>query len=93
MIKNGYIMEDDNWDKPVDIYTLDQIIMQVWQSKEDLELVVNKFDELDEDQKMNALIGLVQMIDLRCDRLYSTYNAIFHNQRAKANEGEHTVNT
>ena len=86
MIKNGYVMEDDNWDKPVDIYTLDQIIMQVWQSKEDLELVVNKFDELDEDQKMNALIGLVQMIDLRCDRLYSTYNAIFQNQRVKAGE-------
>ena len=86
MIKNGYVMEDDNWDKPVDIYTLDQIIMQVWQSKEDLELVVNKFDELDEDQKLNALIGLTQMIDMRCDRLYSTYSAIFQNQRVKAGE-------
>ena len=86
MIKNGYIMEDDNWDKPVDIYTLDQIIMQVWQSKEDLDLVVNKFDELDEDQKLNALIGLTQMIDMRCDRLYSTYSAIFQNQRVKAGE-------
>ena len=86
MIKNGYVMEDDNWERPVDIYTLDQIIMQVWQSKEDLELVVNKFDELDEDQKLNALIGLTQMIDMRCDRLYSTYSAIFQNQRVKAGE-------
>ena len=86
MIKNGYIMEDDNWERPVDIHTLDQIIMQVWQSKEDLELVVNKFDELDEDQKLNALIGLTQMIDMRCDRLYSTYSAIFQNQRVKAGE-------
>lgn len=54
-------------------FDLEQEIMDVWRVVDDLKLYMEKQDEMTEDQKMNMLIGMVTMYDLKFNVLFDTF--------------------
>jgi hypothetical protein len=56
-----------------DRFDLEQNIMQCWNVCDDIQLYLDMFDEMDEDQRMNYLIGLKQMYQMKFERLWDNF--------------------
>lgn len=58
-----------------DRFDLEQNIMQCWNVCDDIQLLLDSWDELDEDGKQNYLIGLKQMYQLKFERTWNTFES------------------
>lgn len=56
-----------------DRFDLEQGIMQCWNVCDDIQLLLDSWDKLDEDQKQNFLIGLKQMYQLKFERTFEHF--------------------
>jgi hypothetical protein len=56
-----------------DRFDLEQNIMQCWNVTDDIQLYLDMFDNMDEDQRMNYLIGLKQMYQMKFERLWDNF--------------------
>jgi len=54
-------------------FDLEQNIMQCWNVCDDIQLYLDMHDNMDEDQRMNYLIGLKQMYQLKFERLWNNF--------------------
>lgn len=59
-----------------DRFDLEQNIMQCWNVTDDIQLYLDMFDEMDEDQRMNYLIGLKQMYQMKFERLWNGFETV-----------------
>jgi hypothetical protein len=59
-----------------DRFDLEQNIMQCWNVTDDIQLYLDMFDEMDEDQRMNYLIGLKQMYHMKFERLWNSFETV-----------------
>ncbi len=57
----------------VDRFDLEQNIMQCWNVCDDIQLLLDSWDKLNEDEKQNFLIGLKQMYHLKFERTWNTF--------------------
>jgi hypothetical protein len=58
-----------------DRFDLEQEIMGVWHIIDDLRTLMDKWDELTEDKKLNILIGISDLYDIKLDTLFSTFES------------------
>ena len=56
-------------------FDLEEHIMSAWSTEDDIRLLTNRYDSLNEDQRLNALIGIQQMHSLRMNRLFETFES------------------
>jgi hypothetical protein len=60
---------------------IDEAIMQVWATTEDLGMLITKYvdapEKMTEDEVWNAMEGVKQMLDLRCWHLRDVYKKYF----------------
>ncbi len=56
-----------------DRFDLEQNIMQCWNVCDDIQLYLDMHDNMDEDQRMNYLIGLKQMYQLKFERTWDNF--------------------
>ena len=56
-----------------DRFDLEQNIMQCWNVCDDIQLMLDCWDNLDEDAKQNYLIGLKQMYQLKFERTWNNF--------------------
>jgi hypothetical protein len=56
-----------------DRFDLEQNIMQCWNVCDDIQLMLDSWDNLDEDQKQNYLIGLKQMYQMKFERCWDNF--------------------
>lgn len=56
-----------------DRFDLEQNIMQCWNVTDDIQLYLDMYDNMDEDQRMNYLIGLKQMYQMKFERLWNGF--------------------
>jgi hypothetical protein len=56
-----------------DRFDLEQNIMQCWNVTDDIQLMLDHWDKLDEDQCMNYLIGLKQMYQMKFERCWDSF--------------------
>ena len=56
-----------------DRFDLEQNIMQCWNVCDDIQLYLDMYDNMDEDQRMNYLIGLKQMYQLKFERTWDNF--------------------
>jgi hypothetical protein len=54
-------------------FDLEQNIMQCWNVADDIQLYLDMHDSMDEDQRMNYLIGLKQMYQMKFERLWDNF--------------------
>jgi hypothetical protein len=56
-----------------DRFDLEQNIMQCWNVTDDIQLMLDHWDKLDEDQRLNYLIGLKQMYHMKFETTWDTF--------------------
>jgi hypothetical protein len=56
-----------------DRFDLEQNIMQCWNVCDDIQLLLDSWDKMDEDQKQNYLIGLTQMYQMKFERCFNSF--------------------
>jgi hypothetical protein len=56
-----------------DRFDLEQNIMQCWNVCDDIQLYLDMYDNMDEDQRLNYLIGLKQMYQMKFERLWNGF--------------------
>ena len=60
---------------------LEQKIMQIWSTKEDLMLLFKAYgdfpEKMSEDDVMNAILGIASIHELRCQDLFNAYKRQF----------------
>jgi hypothetical protein len=54
-------------------FDLEQNIMQCWNVTDDIQLYLDMHDNMDEDQRMNYLIGLKQMYQMKFERCWNNF--------------------
>lgn len=58
-----------------DRFDLEQNIMQCWNVCDDIQLMLDCWDNLDEDAKQNYLIGLKQMYQMKFERTWDNFES------------------
>jgi len=64
-----------------DRFDLEQNIMQCWNVCDDIQLLLDCWDDLGEDNKQNFLIGLKQMYQMKFERTWSTFEQCIRRQQ------------
>ena len=64
-----------------DRFDLEQNIMQCWNVTDDIQLALDSWDNLDEDAKLNYLIGLKQMYQMKFERLWNGFEAVVRSKQ------------
>ena len=60
-----------------DRFELEQNVMQCWNVCEDIQLMLDSWDSLSEDDKKNYLVGLKQMYQMKFERLQNTFEQVY----------------
>jgi hypothetical protein len=75
-------------EKKYEIFDLESEIMSVWNTKDDLELITSRMmddpDPMSEDDIANVLIGLTELHDIRCKKLFDVFEAMLRERRFTA---------
>jgi hypothetical protein len=76
-------------EKKYEIYDLESEIMSVWNTKDDLESITSRMMDdpdgpLTEDEIANVLIGLTELHDIRCKKLFNVFEAMLRERRFTA---------
>ena len=73
-----------------DRFNLEAEIMNVWNTKDDLESITSRMmddpDPMTEDDITNVLIGLSELHDIRCKKLFNVFEDMVHNKCFKFEE-------
>jgi hypothetical protein len=64
-----------------DRFDLEQNIMQCWNVCDDIQLYLDMYDNMDEDQRMNYLIGLKQMYQMKFERCFNNFETVVRNRQ------------
>ena len=64
-----------------DRFDLEQNIMQCWNVCDDIQLYLDMHDNMDEDQRMNYLIGLKQMYQMKFERTWNNFETVVRNRQ------------
>jgi len=54
-------------------FDLEQNIMQCWNVTDDIQLYLDMHDNMNEDQRLNYLIGLKQMYHMKFEQLWNNF--------------------
>ena len=72
-------------EKKYEIFDLEAEIMSVWNTKDDLELITSRMmddpDPMSEDEIANVLIGLTELHDIRCKKLFNVFESMIKEKR------------
>jgi predicted protein tyrosine phosphatase len=73
-------------EKKYEIFDLESEIMSVWNTKDDLESITSRMMDdpdgpLTEDEIANVLIGLTELHDIRCKKLFNVFEAMLRERR------------
>ena len=77
MIIKGIHMNDNM--KPVDRFDLEEAIMNSWRTSDDIKALYKSAEHMDEDQMMNALMGLEIFAEMRFNELWNTFEQCIKN--------------
>jgi hypothetical protein len=72
-------------DKKYDRFNLESEIMSVWNTKDDLESITSRMmddpDPMSEDDIANVLIGLTELHDIRCKKLFNVFETMVRERK------------
>ena len=73
-------MSDDLF-KPYDRFDLEQGIMDCWKVTDDIKLLYDDLDNMDEDRRMNYMLGLMEMYGLKFDKLWNIFEQLIQDKK------------
>jgi len=60
----------------IDRFHLEAKILNCWSVVDDIELVYSRMEQMDEDTRMNSMMGLKAMYALKFDELWETFEKL-----------------
>jgi len=75
---NGTHMNDRG--TPVDRFDLEEAIMKAWRTSDDIKALYTSAERMDEDQMVNALLGLEIFAEMRFEELWNIYEQCISNR-------------
>jgi len=77
--------------KSVDRFDLEEAIMNAWRTSDDIKALYTSAERMDEDQMMNALLGLEIFAEMRFNELWNTFeqciqNGVFNDDARRADK-------
>jgi len=73
-----------------DRFALENCIMHMWNTKEDIDLLLTYYCDsptpVTEDEIANILIGLSAIHNMRCEKLFDTFKAVFELDEYRPNQ-------
>jgi hypothetical protein len=77
--------ETESLKSSLDRFDLEQAIMSAWTTSEDIKLIWEQYydgmDKLSEDQVANLLLGLQEIHNLRCQKLWDIYEKMVREKK------------
>ena len=73
-------------------FDLEQEIMGCWHIVDDLQVLLDKWDSITEDEKLNIIIGLSSLYQLKFDAMFRTFETCIHNKEFKPSSYEKSLN-
>lgn len=64
---------------PVNRFDLEEAIMNAWRTSDDIKALYTSAERMDEDQMMNALLGLEIFAEMRFNELWNTFEKCIQN--------------
>ena len=76
-------MKENNMTQQYDRFDLENEILNVWHTKDDLDVITERFLDapdgpMTEDEVGNLLIGLSAMHEIRCKKLFLVFETMIH---------------
>ena len=77
--------------EPVDRHDLEEAIMKAWRTTDDIKAFYTSAEHMDEDQVINALMGLEIFAEMRFNELWDTFeqciqNGVFNDDTRRGEE-------
>lgn len=69
--------------KNKDRFDFEQEIMGAWHIIDDLRTLLDSWDTLTEDRKLNILIGMADLYDMKFDTMFKTFERLIADQQFK----------
>ena len=67
--------------KKLDYFDLEDVILQAWQTSEDIDLFIQQYYDgprpMTEDEVFNVVYGIKMLNDMRMEKVFDTYRRIF----------------
>ena len=70
--------------KHKDRFDFEQEIMGAWHIIDDLRTLLDSWDTLTEDKRLNILIGMADLYDMKFDTMFNTFERLIANQQFKS---------
>jgi len=70
--------------KEKDRFDFEQEIMGAWHIIDDLRTLLDSWDTLTEDKRLNILIGMADLYDMKFDTMFNTFERLIANQQFKS---------
>ena len=64
-------------------FDLEQEIMGCWNVVDELKLLIDKWDNITEDEKLNIIIGMASLYQLKFDVMFNTFEDCVHRREFK----------
>ena len=64
-----------------DRFDLEQQILECWKVTSDIDLFYESMEDMDEDRRMNYLLGLKEMYELRFNKLWDIFEQLVHDKK------------
>jgi hypothetical protein len=72
---------NDILNKPYDRFDLEQDIMDCWKVTDDIKLLYDNLENMDEDRRMNYMLGLMEMYGLKFEKLWSCFEQLVQDKK------------
>ncbi len=73
-------------------FDLEQEIMNCWHIVDDLQVLLDKWDSTNEDEKLNIIIGLSSLYQLKFDTMFRTFETCIRMKEFKPSSYEEALN-
>lgn len=67
--------------KTYDRFDLEQGIMDCWKVTDDISLLYDNLDNMDDDRRMNYMLGLMEMYTLKFDKLWVIFEQLVQDKK------------
>lgn len=69
------------FNKSYDRFDLEQSIMDTWKVTDDIQLFYDNMENMDDDRRMNYMLGLMEMYSLKFDRLWTIFEQLVQDKK------------
>ena len=73
-------------------FDLEQEMMNCWHIVDDLQVLLDEWDTIDDNERLNIIIGAISLYKLKFDSMFRTFETCIRNKEFKPSSYEEALN-